>query len=67
MLNGLVYAAHCKVFSKRSLTVCCVSVCVEREGMGVVCALMFVRFDQGRLGQNRLKYVELNQAFRGEV
>lgn len=45
----------------------CVSVCVEGERMCVVCALMFLRFDQGRLGQSGPMYVELEQVFRGEV
>lgn len=65
MLNGLVYAARCKPFSKRSLTVVvCVCLCGGREN---VCALMSLRFDQGKLGQNELKYVELEQAFIEEV
>lgn len=42
----------------------CVFVSVEGERM---CALMFLRFDRGKLGQNGLKFVELEQAFRGEV
>lgn len=66
MLNGLVCAAHGELFSRHSLTVCCVCVCLcgEREN---VCALRLLRFDQGRLGQSGLRYVGLEQAFRREV